>query len=325
MEQVSIIVVSWNARGYLQQCLASIRQHSPACVLEVIVVDNSSADGSAEMVERDFPEVTLIRAGSNLGFARANNLAMKRAAGSLLALVNSDALVHPGCLETLTDYLDRHPEVGLVGPRVNGGDGKLQRTCRRLPTVWNTTCRTFALDRLFANRWIFGGYEMTELDHETRREVEVLSGCFCIARRAAVADVGGLDERFFFYAEDIDWCKRLSDHGWKLMYIPEATATHFGGGSTNNAPLRYSVEILRATLKYWRKHHGIAGQLACLALLVSHHWLRLMLRAVNRAIGLGASPESRHKFREDVVCLRWLFTGERVPSMSPSPRTNDRS
>lgn len=313
METVSIIVVNWNTRGYLQQCLASIRQSQAACVCEVIVVDNDSSDGSAEMVATVFPGVTLIRAGSNLGFARANNLAMARARGSLLALVNSDALVHAGCMETLSDYLASHRDVALVGPRVTGGDGRLQRTCRRLPTLWNTSCRTLALDRLFTDSRVFGGYEMPQWDHESESEVEVLSGCFCVARRSAVDQVGGLDEQFFFYGEDIDWCKRFADAGWKLVFVPAATATHFGGGSTSNAPLRYSIEILRATLKYWRKHHGRGGQLLCRILLVVHHGTRLALRAASRCLGLQKSPGSQYKLREDAVCLRWLFTGSESP------------
>jgi GT2 family glycosyltransferase len=303
---VSVIVVSWNARSHLDACLRSLRDADPPCLAEVIVVDNASCDGSPEWVERHFPEVTLIRATANLGFARANNLAMAQAAGSLFALVNSDALVHRGCLETLSAYLEQHPKVGLVGPRVTGADGLLQRTCRHLPGPWNTLCRALALDRLFATRAWLSGYELPPAQHETLHEAEVLSGCFCMARRSAVEQVGGLDEQFFFYAEDLDWCKRFRDAGWKLAYVPQATATHFGGGSTSKAPLRFSVEILRATLKYWRKHHGRLGESLCRALLIAHHGLRLLLRAALSGLGLSRSPESRHKLREDAVCLRWL-------------------
>jgi len=308
MDRTSIIIVSWNACGYLRQCLASIRQARPRCVHEIIVVDNASADGSAEMVECEFPEATLIRAGSNLGFARANNLAFERATGSLLALVNSDALVHPGCLETLAQFLADHPDVGLVGPRVIGADGRLQRTCRRLPTVWNTLCRSLALDRLLPSSRIFAGYELPDEAHDRRIDAEVLSGCFCVARAEAVAVVGPLDGQFFFYGEDIDWCKRFRTAGWKLMFVPEATATHFGGGSTSKAPLRYSIEILSATLKYWRKHHGVAGIVVCHVLLVAHHGFRFGLRGLRRCLGLGNSSDSKYKLKEDAVCLRWLFT-----------------
>lgn len=306
MKPVSVIVVSWNTRDYLVGCLESIRQAEPACVGEVIVVDNDSSDGSPEIVEQNYPEVTLIRAGANLGFAKGNNLAMKHARGSQFALVNSDALVHAGTLETLSSYLDEHLNVGLVGPRVTGGDGLLQRSCRHLPGLWNTLCRAFALDRMFGGKGIFSGYEVPPARHESLHEAEVLSGCFCVARRSAVEEIGGLDEQFFFYGEDIDWCRRFRKAGWKLVFIPQATATHFGGGSTSRAPLRYSIEILRATLKYWRKHHGAAGQWACSGLLILHHGIRFLARLIRRSLGLGRSADSRYKLSEDAACLRWL-------------------
>lgn len=307
MKPVSILIVNWNTREHLAACLESIRQARPECVAEVIVVDNASTDGSPEMVAQQFPTIRLIRASSNLGFAKGNNLAISHAKGSLFALVNSDALVHPGCLETLTDYLDLNPRVGLVGPRVLGGDGLLQRSCRHLPGPWNTLCRALALDRAFAARGIFSGYEMSSAQHDTLREAEVLSGCFCLARRSAVEQVGGLDEQFFFYGEDIDWCRRFRDAGWKLAYVPQATATHFGGGSTSKAPLRFSVEILKATTKYWRKHHGLAGHALCVAFLILHHGVRFIMRAIRRIAGLGGSRESRDKLDEDIASLRWLI------------------
>jgi GT2 family glycosyltransferase len=312
MKSVSVIIVSWNAREYLRNCLNSINQAGVSCVQEVIVVDNDSKDGSSEMVEKEFPRVTLIRAGENLGFARANNLAMKYAKGSIYALVNSDVIIHPGCLETLAEFLEQHNEVGLVGPRVIGADGNLQRTCRKEPTIWNTTCRILALDRIFPDCQMLSGFDMPHRNHTKCMEVEVLSGCFCMARKKAVDEVGGMDEQFFFYAEDIDWCKRFRDAGWKVMFIPEATATHFGGASTSNAPFHYSIEILRATLKYWRKHHGTAGQTTYYLLLMVNHGLRLVARVLKKILGLGGSPESKHKLKEDFVCLRWLMTRKEI-------------
>jgi GT2 family glycosyltransferase len=197
----------------------------------------------------------------------------------------------------------------MVGPRVTGGDGKLQRTSRRLPGVWNTFCRALALDRAFGGRQVFGGYEAPDAEHDELHEAEVLSGCFIVARRSAVAQVGGLDEQFFFYGEDIDWCKRFVDAGWSLAFIPQAAATHFGGGSTAKAPLRFSIEILRATRKYWRKHYGRPGESICRALLVLHHGSRLMARSATLLVGLGRSPTSRQKHKEDIASLRWLLLG----------------
>lgn len=300
MKSISIIIVSWNARDYLRDCLNSIRQTGASCVQEVIVVDNASKDGSPEMVVAEFPEVKLILAGENLGFARANNLAMKQAAGSILALVNSDVIIHPGCLEKLAAFLEQHNNVGLIGPRVIGGDGNLQPTCRHLPTVWNMVSGALAIDR------------MTYRNHDKCAEVEMLSGCFLVARKKAVDEIGGLDERFFFYGEDMDWCKRFRDAGWKLIFFPEATATHFGGGSSSNAPLRFSIELHRANLKYWQKHHGIAGKCVYYLLAMAHHGVRLVARVLTKILGLGGSSESNHKLKENFVCLRWLLTGKGI-------------
>jgi len=312
MKSISAIIVSWNTREYLWNCLNSIRKTNMSCVKEIIVVDNASKDGSPEMVMKEFPEVTLLRSEKNLGFARANNIAIQLAKGNILALVNSDVVVHPGCFEKLAAFLYQHDNVGLIGPRVLGGDGKLQRSCRRLPNVWNTLCRTFALDRIFPFWSVFSGFEIPHSKYDRVMEVEVLSGCFCVARKKAVDEVGGLDERYFFYAEDIDWCKRFREAGWKLMFIPEASATHFGGGSTSNAPLHFSIEILRATLKYWRKHHGIIGQVICYLFTIVHHGLRLMLRSMRTILGLCGSFDSKKKLHEDYVCLRWLLTGKEI-------------
>jgi GT2 family glycosyltransferase len=321
---VSVIIVSWNARGYLRECLASIRRTGGNVVKEVIVVDNASTDGSPEMVAAEFPEVNLIRAGQNLGFARANNLGLQAARGDYLALVNSDVVVHPGCFQTLTGFLEAHPRAGLAGPRVIGRDGQPQRTCRRLPGVWNTVCETFGLDTALARCPWFSGREMRHWKQDRTAQVPVLSGCFWLARRAAVEQVGGLDERFFFYAEDVDWCRRFRQAGWQTWYVFEAGATHFGGGSSANAPARYCVEMLRANLTYWEKYHGAPGRRLYYLLLVVYHGWRFALRALLNGIGAGESGDFQSRYRENRVCLKWLLTG-RGPERETNPALTDNA
>jgi GT2 family glycosyltransferase len=311
MHKLSVIIVSWNARGYLRDCLDSIYKTVGQMECEIIVVDNASTDGSPDMVAADFPKVKLIRSSENLGFAKANNLGAKASSGSWLALVNSDVVLHPNCFQELVLFMDSNGDVGLVGPKILGGDGLLQRTCRRLPTVWNTTCRMLALDVVFPRWSLFSGREMRHWKHDTMAEVEVLSGCFWLARREAVEKVGMLDERFFFYAEDVDWCKRFREAGWKVVFMPHATATHFGGGSSSNAPLRYSIELLRANLIYWNKHHGFFGKCVYRLLSILYHSVRLLPRALVKLVRLTAR-DGDNKFREHFVCLRWLLTGKGV-------------
>jgi len=312
MQGISIIIVSWNAQKFLRGCLESIRLHGGPGICETIVVDNSSSDGSPELVENEFPEVMLVRAGGNLGFARANNLGIARASGDYLALVNSDVELHANCFERLIQFFKDRPDVGLAGPKIIGADGLLQCSCRKLPNVWRIGCRILALDAAFPNSSLFAGRDVRNLDSDNPMEVEVLSGCFWLARTEAVKQVGGLDERFFFYAEDVDWCKRFQENGWKIAFVPTATATHFGGGSSSNAPLRYSIEILRANLIYWKKHHGSIGQFGYYVMSLTHHGLRFLPRGFLRIIGLRSGEEATFKFQEDLVCLRWLLTGKGV-------------
>ena len=319
---VSVIVVSWNAKDLLRGCLSSLEQTKPASVMEVIVVDNDSHDGSAEMVEVEFPSVRLIRSGGNLGFAGGNNVGISIARGDALALVNSDALVHPGCLETLLAFLQQTPKAGLVAPKVFGSDGLLQRNSRNLPSLWNTFCRAIALDRLFPDLPGLSGYEVPRGAHQHPHRAQVLSGCFWMARKAAVDQVGMLDERFFFYGEDIDWCKRFADAGWTLHFIPQATATHLGGGSSSAAPIRFSIEMLRATLQYWRKHHGAAGEWLCRLILIFHHGMRLTVRSIAQKAGLAETDRTRHKRSEDAACLHWL-TRAHAGGREPGPRNQD--
>jgi GT2 family glycosyltransferase len=312
MGEISVIVVSWNARDYLRNCLASIRQTSNLLVQEVIVVDNASSDGSPEMVSAEFPEVTLIRSGTNLGFARANNLGLHHSSGALVAFVNSDVVVHAECFQKLAGFLKNQPGTALVAPRIFGRDGQVQATCGRLPTIWNTLCEYLLLYKVFPRWRLFSGFQIRMLDPGLWARVEVLSGCFWLTRRVAVDQVGSLDERFFFYAEDIDWCKRFREAGWKVAFVPEATATHFGGGSSSNAPFRYSIEMLRANLLYWKKHRGSVGRSAFFVLAMLQHFPRLVVRGILGITGLDKGDENKHKLTEHKVCIRWLLTGKGV-------------
>lgn len=295
------------------QCLDSLTADACRYPMEIIVVDNASADGSPEAVESRYPRVRLIRSGANVGFAKANNLGIAASRGRYLCLVNSDVKVLKDCITRLVDYCEQNPAAGMVGPRVIGGDGKLQRSCRGFPTLWNMLCRALAFDTAFPNSKWFTGYSLSHWAHDAERPVDILSGCFWLIRKDALARVGLLDENFFMYGEDMDWCRRFRDNGSRVVYLPSAEAIHYGGGSSANAPLRFYIERQRADLQYWRKHHS-AIAVGCFFVISCLH---LVLRAIGYTLALGIRRGQRqayrHKIGRSLACLKWMFTG-RIPA-----------
>lgn len=297
MPEVSIIIVSWNAREYLIGCLMSLYAEDLPWA-EIIAVDNGSSDGSLEAVEELFPEVRLIRSDENLGFAKANNIGIMASSGRYVCLMNSDVVVLGNCLETLKARMDSDPSAGLVCPKVLNPDMTLQPTCRRFPSIKGALLSAIGLD------------SMNYMPHDSVMEAEAVSGCFMLARRTAIDRTGLLDERFFFYAEDKDWCRRIKNSGWKIIYLPEAKAVHYGGSSSSAAPVRFYIELHKANLKYWRKHHGSARAAVYLAIVMLHQALRIGSAAVVFALVPGRRTSEASKVKRSAACLRWLLSGK---------------
>ncbi len=218
---ISVVILSWNDKPYLEICLQSLRDAAPSRPMEIIVVDNASSDGSPEMVEALFPEVRLIRNTENLGFPKGNNVGIKASRGKYVFLLNSDIKIFAGCLDTLADYMDLNPKVGMVGPRILNRDLTHQSSCRRFPTLWNNFCTTSGLATVFTGSKLFSGEHMIYFKGDRLIDAEVLVGCFWTVRREAVDQFGLLDEGFFMFAEDLDWCKRFWAAGWRIVFCPE--------------------------------------------------------------------------------------------------------
>ncbi len=305
---LSVVIVSWNAKDYLEECLESLGGAAAESPLEIIVVDNASTDGSPQLVEEKFPQVQLIRSGSNLGFAKANNLGIKQCGGKYVCLINSDVKVLTGCIRTLIEYMESNPSVGIAGPTMLDAHGKVGRSCRGFPTVWNMFCHALALDSLFPNSRLVGGYILRFWPQNTTREVGILGGWFWIIRREAMDQVGVLDENFFFYAEDMDWCKRFHLGGWKVMFVSNAASIHYGGGSSKLAPLKYYIQQQRADLQYWRKHHTRPGQVAYFWICVLTHATRMLGHGILSLFSAGSSGH-RQKASLGWHCLRWYLSG----------------
>jgi len=262
MVDLTISIVSWNIKDLLDQCLKSVYENTKGITYEVFVADNGSADGSVEMMRQKYPQVTLIANTENLGFTKANNQIIRQANGRYVILLNSDTIVTPGSLETLVRFMDEHPDAGAVGPRLEYPDGSFQLSCRSFPTLETEFYRLSFLDQLFAKSPLFGKYMMTFWPHDDIREVDQPMGAALLARRETVDQIGLLDENIIFWYDEVDWCKRIKDRGWKIFFTPEAKIYHYKNkGFAQWKGLRKNLRGMRIWRSsrnyYFKKHHGI--------------------------------------------------------------------
>ncbi len=263
---LSIVIVNWNTRELLGECLSSVFVNlDDSCPIEVIVVDNASTDGSTEMVAEAFPQVHLIHNSENLGFAAANNEGFALARGRHVLLLNSDTVVHGNVFARSVDWLDAHSDVAAMGCRVLNTDGSVQRTCSMYPSLLNLLLLTSGLWKL---QWpqFLGRYQMKDWKRDAERKVEVISGCYLLVRRTVIDEIGPLDENFFFFGEETDWCRRMRDAGRCLMFAPVGEITHHGGGSVKKLNDKRDVMLSKETIRLHRKHSGLPS--AVLAFLI---------------------------------------------------------
>ncbi len=251
---ISITICSWNTLEDTRACLQSLREAKDEGSFEVVVVDNASEDGSADMVESEFPEFVLLRQYTNLGFTGGHNLAIEQAKGRDVALLNSDTVVHPGAIRTIIAYMGAHPETGVVGPKLLNPDGSLQMSCRRFPNPVAAAFRNTWLGRMFPNNRYVREYLMADFEHDQPREVDWVSGAALFIRREVIEKIGLLDDEFFMYCEDVDYCKRTWDAGFKVVYLPDAVITHAIGKSSDQVPNRMIARFHLSMLRYYRKH-----------------------------------------------------------------------
>jgi GT2 family glycosyltransferase len=251
---LSITICSWNTLADTRACLQSLREAQGEARFEVIVVDNASEDGSADMVEKEFPEFTLLRQYTNLGFTGGHNLALEQATGRYQALLNSDTVVHTGAIRALVAFMDANPRAGIVGPKLLNPDGSLQMSCRRFPNPVAAAFRNTWLGKLFPNNKYVREYLMADFEHDQPREVDWVSGAALFIRCDTIKQIGTLDDEFFMYCEDVDLCKRAWDAGWKVMYCPQAVITHAIGRSSDQVPNRMIARFHLSMLRYYKKH-----------------------------------------------------------------------
>lgn len=271
--KLSVILVNWNTSDLTRQALASVYKQIVDIDFEVIVVDNNSADNSVEMIKKEFPQVRLIENKENLGFGKANNQGLKIAQGNYLMFLNTDVVVLDGALNKLVNYLDQYADVMMVGPRLLNKDLTFQHACRRmLPNPINSFFHLFGLATIFKNSKFVTDYKQYAADPEITGPTEAISGAAMMFRRQVYNEIGGFDETFFFYGEDLDFCKRVLDKGWKIVYVSEAKIIHFGGQSSGKCRVKSLINFYEAMWFYYKKHFKYNFLINCLV------WLGIKLR-----------------------------------------------
>lgn len=278
---VSIIIVNWNTRKHLQNCLESIYSQTEGVEFEVIVVDNASTDGSTKIIKKEFPAVNLIESQENMGFAIANNQGIAIAKGRYVLLLNSDTIVLDDAIDKVVAFADSHPEAGITGCRVLNEDKTLQLSSFMFPSVLNMTLWITYLFKLFPRSQFFGRERMTWWDRDDVREVDVLTGCFMLVRHKAIKQVGMMDERFFMYFEETDWCYRFKQAGWKIMFTPCGEIIHLGGASSKQIRAAMVNQWRKSMLLYYKKHKNLVAYVSAWFLIilflltrVPYRWLR---------------------------------------------------
>jgi N-acetylglucosaminyl-diphospho-decaprenol L-rhamnosyltransferase len=294
--RVSIVVLSWNTRELLAACLDSLAARADELDFEVIVVDNASADGSADAVEQGWPQVRLIRNERNEGYAIGNNIGAAAARGTYLLLLNSDTEVRPGALATLATFLDTHTGHGACAPRLDNPDGTPQLSCKTFPTLATAFYFDTVFDRWFPRNAIIPRYFMRDFDHLSTRDVDQPPAAALMVRRELWERLGGFDPQLWLFFNDVDFCRRLWAAGRRVAYVAEARILHHEGASTRQFP-RFGARWHRDRLAYYRKTFGRTGALVARVMTTVRG-----LEEVGRLRRAGAPAEARadigHAVRE---------------------------
>lgn len=287
MLDVSIIIVNWNTRDILRDCLRSVYDQTQDISFEVIVVDNASNDSSPAMIKTQFPQVILVENLKNKGFAAANNQGMTVAKGRYVLLLNSDTVVLDNAVAKTVAFADSHSEAAVIGCRVLNPNRTLQPTCFMFPFLLNIFLGSTYLYKLFPKSKFFGREQMTWWDRSNVMGVDVVTGCFMLVRRKALEQIGSMDERFFMYGEETDWCYRFKKAGWKILFTPDAEIIHLGGASTEQVKPEMTLQLRGSILLFIKKHRGrLAYVFACILvslffLIRVPYWLTMAFVSAN--------------------------------------------
>ncbi len=279
MTEISVVIVSFNVKNYLLNCLRSVLKASAHFSVEIIVVDNDSSDGSTEAVKKEFPEIVTIQNSQNLGFGTACNQGLSIAKGNFLLILNPDTIVEESTFEKLIPAMKSDEEIGMMGCKILNEDGSLQLACRRsFPTPWSAFSRLTGFSRLFPKSPLFASYNLTYMDENKSYQLDAISGSFMLLSRKAYESTGGFDEQFFMYAEDLDLCFRVKESGLKVVYNPEASIIHFKGKSFSKS-VDTKFHFYQAMKIFVKKHSSLnTGMIFFLNLAITLRYLIHILK-----------------------------------------------
>jgi len=300
---LSIVIISWNVRELLRRCLDSIQESlkgekGKGLLVETIIFDNGSADGSADMVREDFPGVHLMESEVNLGFTKGNNLAMGQSEGRYILLLNPDTEVVGDALGTMVAYMESHPRVGALGPQLLNPDGTTQSSRRRFPTLATAFLESTVLQPWFQGSRILKRYYLLDRLDEEIQPVDWVVGAAILIRREALQQVGPLDEEFFMYSEELEWCYRLKAQGWEVVYLPTAQVVHQEGRSSAQVLPARHIHFQRSKVLFFKKYYGWRGEVLRWFILSTYLYL-LVLEGLKWLVG------HKRPLRRERVAAYW--------------------
>lgn len=311
---VSIVVVSWNTCGLLRECLRSVCEQTLTGKIEVIVIDNASDDDSVSMVKREFPQVVLIENSENRGYAAGVNQGIAVAKGRYVLVLNSDTIICDNATEKTMRFADKHPEAAVIGCQVWEDSDTIQMTCFRFPSVINLFLSAFGLTKVFKYNRVLGREWMLWWDRKSERQVDVVSGSFMLVRREAIEQVGGMDEDYFLYYEETDWCYRFAKAGWEMRFWPGAKIIHCHGGrnSSKQEAAKMFVQMQKSCLIFFNKHHSIVSYVSARLILTISLAFRFCLwvtALIVKCLRRDSRNRERKKVAENWAAFKYCILG----------------
>lgn len=308
---LSIIIVNHNTKAFLENCLKSLLETMPLVDYEILVINNTPTDGSSELVAERFAGVRIVNNEKQQGFAQNNNVGIKLTSGRFVWLLNPDTIVKLGTCETLMDFLARHPKIAMVGPRYLNADGNIEPlSCSRFPNLATDLLQNLFIAQVFRHYTFLAGPLYPQVWRDIPFQVDSLVGASIMIRREVIDQVGYLDERFFMFLEETDWCWRVRQSGWEIWQVPQAVIIHFGSGSANGNTGWLKVMYVRSYIQYYIKHYGRVKAVIARILLIIGLILRVLAWSAVGILSLANRQKASRKLEQWVPPLIWLATGK---------------